>query len=150
MKNAIHLAVALGTGLLLAGPAAAGNGTGARMAANILFQTADANKDGRLDAVELEAMRMQAFDRADANGDGMISKMEATAAEARRQRRADLARAMGAERFDSADANGDGVISRAEFQSAPRPGLALVDANSDGVIDRAELDRLLAALVAAR
>jgi len=144
MKSKFALAGVLSATLVAAMPAAADNGLGAKMFVRMLFQTGDTNGDGRLDAGEIEALRMRGFERADANGDGVISKAEMQKASEKRQRRADMARMMGEERIDQFDTNGDGSISRAEFQSAPRPGFALVDVNSDGAIDRSEIDRIVA------
>jgi Ca2+-binding EF-hand superfamily protein len=84
-----------------------------RLAAS--FDAADTNKDGRLDAAELDAMR------------------QAHRAEARA--RAD-------ERWKSADTNGDGAISRDEAQkSMPRmaENFDKLDVNSDGKIERSEM-----------
>jgi len=151
MKSTIALAGALSATLVAAMPAAAAeNGVGVQLFVRMLFQTGDTNRDGRLDAGEIEVLRMRTFQRADANGDGVISQIEMQKAAEKRQRRADMARMMGEERIDQFDTNGDGSISRAEFQSAPRPGFAMVDINADGAIDRAEIDRIAAILAEAR
>jgi len=79
------------------------------------FDTADTNKDGQLDAAEMNAhrermrgeMRAQADERwkaADTDGDGAISRAEAQASMPRM-----------AERFESLDANDDGKVSREEM-----------------------------------
>ena len=47
--------------------------------ANRMFDRADINKDGKLDAGDREARRTAAFDRIDGNMDGMISRAEFTA-----------------------------------------------------------------------
>ncbi|GAB4352808.1 MAG: hypothetical protein Kow0026_10590 [Oricola sp.] len=146
MKMMLPLAGAVCAGVLLAAPAAADGGLGAKMMANVLFQAGDTNGNGRLDPDEISAMRTRAFERADANGDGMITRAEQEKAAAHRTRRADMARMMGEQQIDRYDADGDGNISFAEFQAAPRPGFALVDINSDGAIDRSEMDRFVAIL----
>lgn len=151
MKSTYAIAGAMSAVLAAAMPAAAAeNGAGVQLFVRMLFQTGDTNGDGRLDAGEIEVLRMRAFARADANGDGVISQAEMKKAAEKRQRRADMARMMGEERIDQFDTNGDGSISRAEFQSAPRPGFALVDVNSDGAIDRAEIDRIAAIISESR
>ena len=81
------------------------------------FDTADANKDGQLDAAELQAhrekmrveMRAKAEERwkaADTDGDGRLSLAEAQASMPRM-----------AERFDKFDANKDGYVSRDEMHN---------------------------------
>lgn len=79
------------------------------------FDAADTNKDGRLDAAEMEAHR-------NAVRAGGRAKAEA--------------------RWKAADTDGDGAISRAEAE-ASMPGVAQrfkkFDVNGDGKIERAEL-----------
>lgn len=150
MKKFLPLAGVLGAAFLLATPASAENGFGARMMVNLLFQKGDANANGQLDPDEIAALRMHAFQRADANGDGTVSRAEQEEAASRRARRADMARMMGEEQIGRFDMNGDGAISLSEFESAPRPGFALIDVNSDGAIDRSEMDRFMAILAEAR
>ncbi|MFZ2102813.1 MAG: EF-hand domain-containing protein [Oricola sp.] len=150
MKHHPLIAGALFAGILAAGPAAAGNGFGAKMLVNMLFQTGDANGNGRLDPDEIAALRMRGFERADANHDNRISKEEQQAAASRQQRRADMARAIGDGQMDRFDADGDGTVTRAEFENAPRPGFALADIDADGALDRAEMDRILSLMASAR
>ena len=79
------------------------------------FDAVDADKDGRLDAAEMNAhreamragIRARAEERwkaADADGDGALSREEAQASMPRM-----------AERFDRMDANSDGRIERSEM-----------------------------------
>jgi hypothetical protein len=81
------------------------------------FDTADANKDGQIDAAELQAhrekmrveMRAKAEERwksADTDGDGRLSLAEAQASMPHM-----------AERFDKFDANKDGYVSRDEMHN---------------------------------
>lgn len=151
MKSLTAMAGLLCVGVAFASPASAAEaGPRARLLINFLLQTGDTNGDDRLDPQEIEALRLHAFERADTDGDGAISQAEIRKAAERRQRRTEIARMMGEERLDQFDLNGDGAVSLSEFQSAPRPGLALVDLNADGSIDRTELDRIAEILAAAR
>jgi len=81
------------------------------------FDAADTNKDGQLDAAELEALRskMRAewhgkgesrWKAADTDGDGALSRAEAEQSMPRI-----------AQQFDQLDANGDGLISRDEMHA---------------------------------
>jgi len=81
------------------------------------FDVADANKDGQLDAAELQThrekmrveMRARAEERwkaADTDGDGRLSLAEAQASMPQM-----------AERFDKFDANKDGYVSRDEMHN---------------------------------
>jgi Ca2+-binding EF-hand superfamily protein len=81
------------------------------------FDEVDANKDGQLDAAEVNAyreqmrveMRAKALERwkaADADGDGSVSRAEA-----------EVSMPRVAERFEKFDANGDGRISRDEMHN---------------------------------
>jgi hypothetical protein len=81
------------------------------------FDAADANKDGQLDAtevntyreqmrVEMRAKAMERWKAADKDGDGSVSRAEA-----------ETSMPLMAERFDKFDANGDGKVSRDEMHN---------------------------------
>lgn len=81
------------------------------------FDSADANKDGQLDATEVETYRatiraearakaQERWTAADHDGDGALSREEAQASMPHM-----------AEDFDSFDANGDGRIERSEMHN---------------------------------
>jgi len=113
------------------------------------FDTADANKDGRLDKDELVAQReahhadMKArgeerWKASDTDGDGSLSLAEAKASSS----------GVG-DRFDKLDANADGQLTREEMLAARKHGheqmrggkaerFKAADVNGDGGIDLAE------------
>jgi Ca2+-binding EF-hand superfamily protein len=102
---------------------------------------ADANRDGVISREEAQSIPRLAgqFDTADANKDGKIdtAEMEAYRATVRTE-----ARARVQARWKAADKNGDGALSREEAQ-ASMPRLAgnfdKFDANGDGRIEPGEL-----------
>lgn len=99
-----------------------------------LFDTADANHDGKISKAEFLAARDKSFDKRDTNHDGVISASDATGADSDRATRW-LARS---------DSNGDGKVSRAELHASPTRFFDRADANGDGVVDKAERGALAA------
>jgi len=125
-----------------------------------MFARMDANKDGKLDAVDRAARRteMQAkmFERLDADKDGNISKAEwgqhgADRAAKRGEKRADAGAAGEGRRhgmrghhgkrgghhgmmMGKADTDGDKAISQAEFRTAALARFDAADANKDGQV----------------
>lgn len=122
--------------------------------ANTHFDRMDANKDGKLDRADREAMHAkmaaEMFDRTDANHDGMISRDEWNAGAAKMaamhggsgMRGRPMMRHMGM----MADADGDRAISRDEFQKRALEHFDRVDANHDGTISAAEREQAHAAM----
>jgi Ca2+-binding EF-hand superfamily protein len=102
---------------------------------------ADANRDGVISREEAQSIPRLAgqFDTADANKDGKIdtAEMEAYRSGVRAE-----ARSRAQARWTAADKDGDGALSRAEAQaSMPRVAgnFDEFDANGDGRIERGEL-----------
>lgn len=117
---------------------AGGHGHGKNRAAMVdgMFEQVDANKDGFIDAAEIEAARAARFGAMDTNGDGVISleEMQAAAA-ARAEQRAER-------RFAKLDANGDGTVDPEEMNAKrDRRGgnmLEKMDKDGDGRISKDE------------
>jgi uncharacterized protein involved in high-affinity Fe2+ transport len=119
------------------------------------FARLDANKDGKLDRTDREAMhaRMAAemFDRADTNKDGVISRDEWNAGAARLTEMRGhggpgRGRPMMRHMAMMADADGDHAISRQEFEARALARFDKADANRDGKISAAERDQAHAAM----
>ena len=102
---------------------------------------ADANKDGFVtrDEAQSHPKLLAQFDAADTNKDG---KLDAAEMDAHRAAMHGQMRAHGEERWKAADADGDGAISRDEAKVA-MPRLAAefdkVDADGDGKVTRDEM-----------
>ena len=118
------------------------------------FDRMDANKDGKFDRSDREAMhaRMAAemFDRTDTNKDGTISRDEWNAGAARMAemhgqrggRGGPMMRHMGM----MADTDGDRAVSRQEFEARALQHFDRADTNKDGKISAAEREQAHAAM----
>lgn len=116
-----------------------------------MLQKFDENRDGVLDAGELEAMaaqraqrRAQMIQRFDRNGDGMLNKAEKKAM--KQQRHAIKARRHVARKLARLDHNKDGALSWSEVSASPRAArlkqhFHAIDTNNDGLLTRAELEQ---------
>lgn len=120
--------------------------------ANAHFDRMDANKDGKLDRADREAvharMAAEMFDRLDANRDGSISRDEWNAGAARMaQMHAAGGRPMMRHmKMMMADEDGDRAISRDEFVKRALDHFDRADANRDGKISAEEREQAHAAM----
>lgn len=104
---------------------------------------ADTDGDGRISKAEQTAMSRRSFGQLDANRDGKVTAQEMTAV------RDNAMRQNADRQFAAMDADKNGAISKAEFVAAvtkgAKPmqnlgGLAQLDANKDGVLTSAEFE----------
>jgi Ca2+-binding EF-hand superfamily protein len=145
MRNAMTvLALATLTGAAMSTAALAdrmGGGMGAGgPLAGLDFAAADADKDGKLTAEEMEAYRAAEVTAADADKDGKLSAAELAAMTmARMQARAEAQAAQMVERHD---ADGDGMLTVAELSVRPAPARMFerLDADGDGALSEAEIE----------
>ena len=126
---------------LLVTTAAAAQSGGWQSGANPGRAPADADNDGVVTRQEAQAFpRLSGdFDAADTNKDG---KLDAAEMNAHRERMKVEMRAKADERWKAADKDGDGAISRAEAEvSMPRmaESFKTFDANADGKVSRDEM-----------
>lgn len=123
-------------GMGMGGMGGPGEGRGAMLTE--MFDTIDADKDGKLSYAELEAHRKAEFDAADTNKDGVLSADELSArALARFQEKlAERTQAM----LDNMDNDGNGSLSEAEMGEGPgMRNFARIDADNDGFVTRDEI-----------
>lgn len=103
-----------------------------------IFDSADANHDGRITRAEFAAAREKQFDRMDRNKDGAVARDDFGIL-------LGLAPSRG-ERLDrfiaGADANNDKRMTREELRASPLRLFDRADANRDDVVDAAELAAL--------
>jgi len=108
---------------------------GARAASDV-FETLDADNDGRITREEMAAKRAERIDALDADGNGFVTALELQDAAAQRARQR-------AERLiQRRDTDGDGQLSIEELGGADRAEARFdrVDRNGDGAITKAEFD----------
>ena len=120
-------------GMGMGGP---GEGRGAMLAE--MFDSMDADKDGKLTYAEMEAHRKAEFDAADTNKDGSLSADELSArALARFQEKlADRTQAM----LNNMDNDSSGSLSADEMGEGPgMRNFAKIDADNDGAITKEEI-----------
>jgi Ca2+-binding EF-hand superfamily protein len=128
-------AVALGA-TLLAGASLAGGGHHDRGQGGAwLFETYDADGDGRITQAEIDQVRQGKLQEFDANGDGSLSLEEYQALwlDAMRERMVD--------RFQAHDDDGDGLVTVVEFNESFDGLVSRLDRNDDGAVTQDELRR---------
>lgn len=107
----------------------------------MMFETLDADGDGKVTVAEIEAHRLAAVVALDADGNGLISRDELIAAHVRMA--TERAARMADRRLAAQDANGDGQLSAAELAAPPMPPKRLferADTDGDGAISEAEFE----------
>ena len=129
-------AVTLGA-TLVAGASLAGgdhHGRGGERGA-WLFETFDADGDGRITQAEIDQARQSQLQKFDANGDGSLSLEEYQALwlDAMRERMVD--------RFQAHDDDGDGLVTVVEFNERFDDLVTRLDRNDDGAVTKDELQR---------
>ena len=104
-----------------------------------LFDTIDADKDGKITLEELEAHRKAEFTAADTNGDGALDAQELAAQELARfqAKMAERAQTM----LDNMDNDGNGSLSEDELPEGPgQRHFARIDTDNDGAISKEEAE----------
>jgi Ca2+-binding EF-hand superfamily protein len=114
-----------------------GEGRGAMLTQ--MFDTLDADSDGKVTLAEMEAHRKAEFAAADTNGDGSLSAEELAAHQLARmqERMGDRAARM----IENMDDDGNGSLSEAEMGEGPgERHFARLDTDNDGAISKAEAE----------
>ena len=103
------------------------------------FDTADANKDGKLTAAEMTAYQQARLAGVDADKDGFVTGAELQAFITARM--ADRAATMATARMAAQDTDQDGRLSQIEMADAPRAQkmFARMDSDGDGAISPEEI-----------
>ena len=113
-----------------------GEGRGAMLTE--MFDTMDADKDGKLTYAEMEAHRKAEFAAADTNGDGVLSPEELSARALARFQEKLGERTQGM--LDTMDNDGNGSLSEAEMGEGPgMRNFARIDADNDGFVTKEEI-----------
>lgn len=114
-----------------------------RPAPGQIFDTSDANSDGKITRDEFRAGRAKTFGKLDRNSDGFVDEKDTPRRLRARQQDDERMAALRKE----LDTDGDGRVSRAEFDNGPMPAFERADANNDGELDA---DEIAAAKAAAK
>lgn len=117
-----------------------GEGRGAMLTQ--MFETIDADSDGKVTLAELQAHRKAEFAAADSNGDGALSPEELSAHQLARMqaRMAERSQAM----MDNMDNDGNGSLSEDEMGQGPgERNFARLDTDNDGAISKAEAEEAM-------
>jgi Ca2+-binding EF-hand superfamily protein len=98
-----------------------------------IIESADENKDGRIDRAEFLHRMQEAFFFVDTNKDGYVTLEEYQQA----------IQGAAPQRFTRADRNQDGKVSMEEFLKAVNADVDAADKNGDGVLDTTEIEMWL-------
>ena len=100
-----------------------------------MFESFDANADGKLTQAEIDEARAAQLARFDADGNGSLELAEYQAlwADAMRPRMVD--------RFQDLDDDGDGAVTKDEYSRPFARAVRYMDSNDDGAIGRDDMGR---------
>jgi Ca2+-binding EF-hand superfamily protein len=103
--------------------------------ATMMFERFDQNADGKVTAVEIEAVQADRLQRFDTNGDGSLSLDEYQALWAEQMQERTV------RSFQWLDADGNGQVTAVELDQPLRRMVTHMDRNGDGEIARDEIGR---------
>ncbi len=104
-----------------------------------MFDAIDADKDGKITEIELEAHRAAEFAAADTNSDGVLNAEELTARHLARM--SEMATNRTTQMIERMDDNGDGSLSAEEMtETVQERRFARLDQDEDGAISRQEAE----------
>ncbi len=107
-----------------------------------MFDTIDADKDGKITEAEIEAHRAAEFKAADTNADGMLSAEEMAARELARMQARATERAT--RMIEEMDDNADGSLSAEEMNQTVRERrFSQMDTDGDGAVSKAEAEAVM-------
>ncbi|MDP3261388.1 MAG: EF-hand domain-containing protein [Tabrizicola sp.] len=107
-----------------------------------MFDTIDADKDGKITEAEIEAHRAAEFTAADTNADGVLSAEELAARELVRMQARATERAT--RMIEEMDDNADGGLSAEELSQTVRERrFSRMDTDGDGAVSKAEAEAMM-------
>jgi Ca2+-binding EF-hand superfamily protein len=131
----LALASCFGLGLVAGIPDARAHGNKADM-----FQSMDANADGKISVSEHAATAKTMFEKMDADHDGSVTETEMTAAHEKiTGQKSGVGEMSAAEKIKAIDTNGDGKLTAEEHQAGSKMMFEKMDADHDGFLTKAEM-----------
>jgi Ca2+-binding EF-hand superfamily protein len=105
-----------------------------------MFQSMDANADGKISVAEHAATAKAMFEKMDADHDGSVTEKEMTAAHQKITGQKPGAGEMSAaDKIKAVDTNGDGKLTAEEHQAGSKMMFEKMDADHDGFLTKAEM-----------
>jgi Ca2+-binding EF-hand superfamily protein len=104
------------------------------------FKMMDKDGDGKVSRTEHAAAAKQMFAQCDANQDGIVTSVEMDAAMAAKGEKVGKNDKTSAEKIKMIDQNGDGQLTSAEHEAGTEQMFAKMDADSDGSLSKKECD----------
>ncbi|TWI05981.1 EF hand domain-containing protein [Luteimonas cucumeris] len=100
----------------------------------------DADGDGRITATEHAAGAKAMFERMDANRDGIVTSVEMDASHAAKKQDGKARSGMSsADKIKAVDTNNDGRLSAAEHEAGAKAMFSKMDTDKDGSVSAAEM-----------
>ena len=104
------------------------------------FKMMDANGDGKITRAEHATAAKQMFAQCDANRDGIVTALEMDAAMAAKGEKPGKDHKNSAEKIKVIDQNGDGRLTAAEHETGSEQMFTKMDKNGDGALSKEECD----------
>lgn len=131
----LTLASCFGLALVAVTPEARAHGNKVDM-----FQSMDANADGKISVSEHAATAKLMFEKMDADHDGTVTEAEMTAAHEKiTGQKSGAGEMSAAEKIKAVDTNGDGKLTADEHQAGSKMMFEKMDTDHDGFLTKTEM-----------